>query len=415
MRPHSSNLSLKGVPMKRLSLYLVAFSLLALSGCVTYKYFDETETRQLSRDQVFKKASSASQFNVADGAGGWGIRLAYVDNYDAYTVTKYASYRVNFRQPTMVVNRWGDSRPTGAQEKLNESEIKEWSTETLSQKNAKTEAKTISKGETITLSLPSSAKQTFTLDQDGVLPLDDAVCTQLLSAIASLGDLRAIKVESSSLKLSQTLDLSPAPFVHDALSAADDLSRTLASYKVTASDSPQRYDDAQKSLLTLVKPLHYGYQKRLVQAAFDTNFNNVGDALQSQIDSLQASIPTFLVDGQVNDQSDGFVQIWGTATPRPVTAQTLRSQGCQMNPTNIIVNSPDDSNFRGNAFISMTTYFLDKEYGTNAMGGTVPVYRYTTKMPPTFQPIPAQITDLQAKLDALTKAHSDASAQFAPE
>ena len=45
-----------------------------------------------------------------------------------------------------------------------------------------------------------------------MLPLDDAVCTQLLSAIASLGDLRAIKVESSSLKLSQTLDLSPAPF-----------------------------------------------------------------------------------------------------------------------------------------------------------------------------------------------------------
>ena len=70
--------------MKRFSLCLVAFSLLALSGCVTYKYFDETENRQLSHDQVFKKASSASQFNVADGAGGWGIRLAYVDNYDAY-------------------------------------------------------------------------------------------------------------------------------------------------------------------------------------------------------------------------------------------------------------------------------------------------------------------------------------------
>ena len=110
MRPHSQT-SPEGVPMKRLALCLVAFSLLALSGCVTYKYHDETETRQLSHDQVFKKASSASQFNVADGAGGWGIRLAYVDNYDAYTVTKHASYRVNFRQPTMVVNRWGDSRP----------------------------------------------------------------------------------------------------------------------------------------------------------------------------------------------------------------------------------------------------------------------------------------------------------------
>lgn len=407
--------------MKRMLFGLVVFILVALSGCVTYRSFDENENRQLSHDQVFKKASSASNFTIANDSTGWGIRLAYVDTFDAYDVTKYGSFKINYRQLSVVAplqaikGQSGDARPVGDKEKLNESETKEWSTETLSQKNAKSEQRIITKGEAIDLSLSSGWKQTFTLDQDGVLPLDDAVCTQLLSAIASLGDLRAIKVESSSLKLSQTLDLSPAPFVHDALSAADDLSRTLASYKVTASDSPQRYDDAQKSLLTLVKPLHYGYQKRLVQAAFDTNFNNVGDALQSQIDSLQASIPTFLVDGQVNDQSDGFVQIWGTATPRPVTAQTLRSQGCQMNPTNIIVNSPDDSNFRGNAFISMTTYFLDKEYGTNAMGGTVPVYRYTTKMPPTFQPIPAQITDLQAKLDALTKAHSDASAQFAPE
>ena len=128
--------------MKRFALCLVAFSLLVLSGCVTYKYFDETENRQLSHDQVFKKASSMSQFNVADGAGGWGIHLAYVDNYDSYDVTKLARFQVNYRQPTVVEGRWGDSRPTGDKEKVNESETKEWSTETLSQKNAKTEQKT---------------------------------------------------------------------------------------------------------------------------------------------------------------------------------------------------------------------------------------------------------------------------------
>ena len=86
-----------------------------------------------------------------------------------------------------------------------------------------------------------------------------------------------------------------------------------------------------------------------------------------------------------------------------------------MNATNLIVENPDASSFRGTGYLSMTNYFLAKEVGTNAMGGTVPVYRYTTKMPPAFQPLSAQIADLQAKLDAVTKAHTDASSQFIAE
>lgn len=83
-----------------------------------------------------------------------------------------------------------------------------------------------------------------------------------------------------------------------------------------------------------------------------------------------------------------------------------------MKATNLIVENPDDSGFRGNGYISMTQYFIGKESSTNAMGMTVPVYRYTTKMPPAFQSVNAQITDLQARLEALTKAHSDATTEF---
>jgi hypothetical protein len=400
--------------MKRLALCLVAFSLLALSGCVTYKYFDETETRQLSNDQVFRKASSASQFKVADGAGGWGIRLAYADSYDVYEVTKHASYQVNYRIPTtyvLIVYYRGEKEKTG------ETETKEWSTEGAAQKNAKTEQKTIAKGQTVTLSFPyqHGEKRTFTLDQDGVLPLDDAVCTQILSAIDSLSDLKSVKVESASLGLSQTLDLSTAPLFHDAISASDNLNRTLASYKIAPTDPQQRYEESQGAILALVKTCRYGYQRRLGQAVFDANYQTVVKALQAQIDSLQASIPTFIIQGQINDTGDGWIQVWGTATPRPMTAQTMRLLGFQNRPANLIVESPDDSGIRGNAYVFMTNYFVAKESGVNSLGGTVPVYRYTTKMPASYQPVNAQITDLQATLDSLSKVHTDAASLFRAE
>ena len=400
--------------MKRLALCLIAFSLLVLSGCVTYKYFDETETRQLSNDQVFKKASSKSQFNLADGSGGWGIRLAYVDTFDAYNVTKHASFKVSYRIPTtyvLIVYYRGEKEKTG------ETQTKEWSTEGAVQKSAKTEQKTIAKGETITISFryQHGEKQTFTLGQDGVLPLDDAVCTQILSAIDSLSDLKSVQVESASLGLSQTLDLSKAPLFHDAISAAEDLNRTLASYKVASADPQQRYDESQRAILTLVKACRHGYQRRLAQAVFDANYQTVVKAKQVQIGSLQASIPTFIIQGQISDTGDGWIQVWGTATPRPITEETMRLPGFQNRPANLIVENPDDSGIRGKAYVFMTNYFLDKESGLNSLGGMVPVYRFTTKTPVSYQPVNAQIADLQAKLDALTKAHTDASSLFSTE
>jgi hypothetical protein len=399
--------------MKRFALCLVAFSLLAMSGCVTYQYRDATEDRVISQEQEFRRSSSDSQFAVASDSNGWGIRLAYIDNYNAYTITKHASYRVNYRQPTVLEGRWADSRPAGDEEKVNETLLREWSTDDLSQKNAKAETHTIPKGSTVTITVSSGAVLTFALDQDGVLPLNDVVCNQVLAAISTLDDLK--KIGCKSLGFSKTLDLSPAPVFHDAIANVDSVIQSLAPYKIAPTDSVQRYDESQKALVTLTKTYRYAYQRHLIKVAFDVNYQTVTTTIQSQIDSLQASIPTYIISGQVNDQGDGAIQVWGTATPRPVTSQTLRSPGCQMNAANLIVENPDDSGFRGNGYISMTQYFIGKESGTNAMGMTVPVYRYTTKMPPAFQSVNAQITDLQARLDALTKAHSDASSQFATE
>ncbi len=395
--------------MKYRLMGLAAMVFVVLSGCVTYRNFDEIKERQLSQDQEFKKTFATSQFTVANDPSGSSINLAYIQNYDAYTVTKYGRFQENYRIPTTYVLIL---YYRGEQEKTDEKEIKEWSTESLAERNAKSEQLAIEKGQTISLSFPSGPELDFTLSQDGLLALDDPTSTKILSTINSLDDLGSVRIGYSSLKLRQTVDLSAAQPFHAAFSAVADLQRTLDSYRVAASDSSQRYDNAQEALLSLVKKVHYGYELHLIQSAFDANFDTVASDLRNQIIALQNKMPTFFVEGQVNDQVDGFVQIWGTATPRPVTEQALRSPGCQMNPTNIIVNSPDDSNFRGNTFFSMTTYFLDRESGTNAMGGTVPIYRYTTKMLPSYQPIAAQITDLQAKLDALTKARSDASAQF---
>jgi len=401
--------------MKRLSLCLIAFSLLALSGCVTYKVYDATENRQLSQEQEFKKASAASNFSVVNDSTSWVIRLDYVAIYDAYTITKYGSYLVHYRQPTVVVNRWGDSRPAGAQEKLNESETKEWSREALSLKNAKVENKTIDKGQTLTLSFPSGSSQTFTLEQNGILPLDATVCSQILSTISNPNDLRSVKIECKPLEVSQSIDLSSAASFNDTITTTDDLNRILASFNVAPTDPQQRYDEFQRAILDLVKTYHYGYQRHLIQAVFDLNYQAVAKALQVQINSLQASIPTFIIQGQINDSGDGWIQVWGMAIPRPVTAQTMRSPGYQSQPANLIVEYPDDSGVHGNAYVFMTNYFIAKESGVNSLGGTVPVYRYTTKMPETYQPVGAQIADLQAKLDAVTKGHSDASSLFSAD
>jgi hypothetical protein len=401
--------------MKRLALCLVAFSLLALSGCVTYKVYDATENRQLSQEQEFKKGSSASNFSIVNDSTMWVIKLDYVAIYDAYTITKYGSFLVHYRQPTMVENRWGDARPVGAKEKLDESETKEWSREALSLKNAKVENKTIDKGQTLTLYFPSGSSQTFTLNQNGILPLDNTVCSQILSAISNPNDLRSVKVECKPLGVSQSLDLSSVASFNDAVTTTDDLNRVLASYKVVPTDPQQRYDDSQRAILDLAKTYRYGYQWRLIQAVFDANYQAVAKALQVQINSLQASIPTFIIQGQINDSGDGWIQVWGMAIPRPVTAQTMRSPGYQSQPANLIVEDPDDSGVHGNAYVFMTNYFVAKESGVNSLGGPVPVYRYTTKIPATYQPIGAQIADLQAKLDAVTKAHTDASPLFSAE
>jgi hypothetical protein len=46
------------------------------------------------------------------------------------------------------------------------------------------------------------------------------------------------------------------------------------------------------------------------------------------------------------------------------------------------------------------------------MGGTVPVYRYTTSMPESFKPIGAQVEALQSRLDVVDQAYKEASSRF---
>jgi len=395
--------------MKRFVLFLVVCNILALSGCVTYKYFDYDETRQIALDEVFKKASSESSFDVADISGSWGIRLAYVDSYDAYDVTRHAAYEVHYRVPTtyvLILYYRGEKEKTG------ETLIKEWTTEGSRRKNAKTEPQVIAKGQSILLTVPSGQSISFTLDQDGVLPLNESVSTQVLSAIESLEDLAYIKVTCPALGLTQRLDLSAAPSFKAAIASGDELIRSLAAYKVFPSDFSSRYDEAQKSLLSLSSSYRYGYQKRLAKGVFDANYQVVVKALKSQIDSLQVSIPTFIIQGEIRDIGSAWVQIWGTATPRPITAETMRLPGYQNRAANLIVESPDTSGFHGTVYVAMTHYYLTKELGVNSLGGTVPVYRYTTMMPESYKPAIKEIEALQARLDAVTKAHTDTSSRF---
>lgn len=398
--------------MKRISLLILVSSFLSLSGCMTYRTLDKIEDRQLSQEQVFKKASSTAQFTVADDTRGSAISLNYVQSYDAYTVTKYGRFQVDYRQGGHVVNRWGDFQPSGDAEKLDEKKLREWDTETLTKKNAKSEQQVIAKGQTITLTFPSGQTRSFTLDQDGVLPLDEAVASQVLSTIDRLSDLSSVKVSSTDLGLTQTLDLSSAPIFKDAITAGNDLKGSLASYRVSSSDSATRYDEAQKSLIALVASTRYGYQKRLVKEVFDANYQVVRKALQSQIDTLQATIPTFIIQGEIKDYGPTWIQVWGTTTPRPINAQTMRSPGYQNRASNLIVEHPDESGMHGTAYVSMTHYYLAKESGVNSLGGTVPIYRYTTVMPEAFKPIGAQVEVLQSRLDEVTQAHEDASSRF---
>lgn len=398
--------------MKRISLLILVSSFLSYSGCVTYRNFDKTEDRQLSQEEAFKKASSTAQFAVANDPTDSIIRLIYVQNYDAYTVTKYGRFQVDYRQGGHVVNRWGDFQPSGDAEKLDEKTLREWETETLKQKNAKSEQQVIAKGQTITLAIPSGQARSFTLDQDGILPLDEAVASQVLSIIDRLSDLSSVKISSTDLGLTQTLDLSSGPVFKAAVNSGNDLKSALAAYKVSSSDSPSRYDEAQKSLIALASSYHYGYQKRLVKEVFDANYQVVAKALQSQIDTLQATIPTFIIQGEIKNFGPASIQVWGTATPRPVTAQTMRSPGYQNRASNLIVENPDESGIHGTGYVSMTHFYLAKESGVNSLGGTVPVYRYTTAMPEAFKPVGNQIEVLQSRLDAVTQAHEDASSRF---
>jgi hypothetical protein len=135
-------------------------------------------------------------------------------------------------------------------------------------------------------------------------------------------------------------------------------------------------------------------------------------ALQAQIDTLQATIPTFIIQGEIKNFGPASIQVWGTATPRPVTAQTMRSPGYQNRTSNLIVEYPDESGIHGTGYVSMTHYYLAKESGMNAMGGTVPVYRYTTTMPEAFKPIGAQGEALQSRLDSVDQAYKEASSRF---
>lgn len=395
--------------MKYRLMGLTAIIFVVLSGCVTYRNFDRMDERQLSQDQEFKKTSASSQFTVVNDPTGSSINLAYVQNYDAYTVTKYGRFQEYYRIPTTYVLIL---YYRGAQEKTDEKEIKEWSNESLTQRNAKNEQLAIESGQAISLSFPSGATLNFTLSQDGRLPLDSSTSTQILSTIGSLDDLGSVRIGCASLNLNQTIDLSTAQSFHAAISAAADLQRTIDSHKVAGSDPSQRYDQAQKALLSLVKDVPYGYEKRLIQNAFDANFEAVSDSINSQINSLQSNSPTFIIRGEIQDSGPGLIQVWGRAQPWPTTAQTMRLPGARGTESNLIIENPNDAGIMGNTYFTQNNYFLDKEYGTNAMGGSVPVYRYTTTMPPSYQPIAAQITDLQAKLDALTKAHSNASSQF---
>lgn len=88
---------------------------------------------------MFKKASFTNQFAVDDDPTGSSLHLIYVQRYNAYTVTKYGRFQVNYRQCGYVVNRWGDFQASGNAEKLDEKKLREWDIVTLTKKSAKSE------------------------------------------------------------------------------------------------------------------------------------------------------------------------------------------------------------------------------------------------------------------------------------
>jgi hypothetical protein len=398
--------------MKRLSFFVFISVILSLFGCMTYRTFDKTETRQLSQEQVFKKVSATAQFSVINDTNGSFINLNYAESFDAFTVTKYGSFKIYYRQGGYVVNRWGDFHASGDAQVLDEKKIREWDIETLTKKNAKSEQHVISKGQIITLTIPSGQAWSFTLEQDGILPLDEVAVSQILSIIDSLNNLTAISVSSSELGLNKTIDLSSVPAFKAVINSCNDFKGSLAAYKVSSDDSVSQYDKAQKSLIALAASSNYGYQKRMVKEVFDLNYETIAKALESQIYTLQVSIPTFIIQGEIQNFGQASIQVWGTAIPRPLMAQTMRSEGYQYRNSNLIVENPDESGIYGINYISLTHYYLAKEWGLNALGALVPVYRYTTIMPESLKPIDAKVKDLQARLNAINQTYEKDSTRF---
>jgi hypothetical protein len=142
------------------------------------------------------------------------------------------------------------------------------------------------------------------------------------------------------------------------------------------------------------------------------NYETIAKALESQIYTLQVSIPTFIIQGEIQNFGQASIQVWGTAIPRPLMAQTMRSEGYQYRNSNLIVENPDESGIYGINYISLTHYYLAKEWGLNALGALVPVYRYTTIMPESLKPIDAKVKDLQARLNAINQTYEKDSTRF---
>jgi hypothetical protein len=288
-------------------------------------------------------------------------------------------------------------------------------------RNVKSETRSPEPGSQVNIVLDGTTLHAVS-SREGTVVFDETLSPQIAQAAKNIKSFEKIKVEVPSLNLAGEIDVSKAGFIVEIVSETQG---QIAPHKNSVTNSSS-YESFAKSLAALKDKMRYPFQIALLGSELKDTGNQLLEKFSAEIAPILNRFPEFLINGRVKDYFEGptytTFDIWGRAYPQPMTETTSRSLGFRggedSNLRVVIKNSTKNSDtvaWRGNSIVIQgKVFYVGRDSGTNAYGGSVPVFNYTDILSqvPGLGEQGSKLQSINSQIDAVQKTYNEYSALF---
>jgi len=397
------SIKMKKTNSMKKTIFLVFLTVLIVSlmagSCTTYEVKDRTEV--VSKEVVRVDESNRPEFSCSDTA----LKLEYKSSF--------------YEQERETIEERRETYETRSGKTIIiDTEVIETYKQNGRRSNQKSQTLIPAAGTKVKIIINWKTIDAVT-NETGSVAFTDELSSVILSAAKDISSFDEVKVDIPDLKMHQTGRYVGAPTVMSAMvniksaafvtKAISETQERISSINKAVVTNPSTYETYAKSLVSLKKEMQYPFQTVLLVSELESIRKDLLEKINADRAPILDKFPEFWISGTINNYMEGTeattFEIWGTATPVPLTEVAMRSLGSRGKPSylwvivkNSTIKNSNIVSWWGNKILIQGRVRYVKQYTSkNISGETVLVFEYTENT----KDIPGFAGDQEKKLQTL--------------